>query len=61
MQKEKPKIYLMPDIKVVSFHVELGFDGSGFTQREEDTGQYTLIGEDDNETSVTRETWGTFN
>lgn len=51
----------MPDIKVVSFHVELGFDGSGFTQREEDTGQYTLIGEDDNETSVTRETWGTFN
>ena len=61
MAKNETKNYFSPEIKVVKFKVEIGIDASGFTQREEDTGQYTLIGEDDNETSVSRETWGTFN
>lgn len=61
MNNKKQKYYLMPTIKVVSFKVEHGFDLSGFTQHEEDTGQYELIGETGNDLSVSRDSWGTFN
>lgn len=60
MAKNETKNYFSPEIKVVKFKVEIGIDASGFTQREEDTGKYELIG-DPNVESSQRETWGTFN
>ena len=59
-QSKKNEIYLTPSIHAVEFKVEMGLELSGFTQREEDTGKYELIGDPDDQSSM-RETWGTFN
>ena len=42
MAKNETKNYFSPEIKVVKFKVENGFDVSGFTEREEETGRYDL-------------------
>ena len=60
MAKNETKNYFSPEIKVVKFKVEIGIDASGFTQREEDTGRYDLVGDPEDQ-STQRESWGTFN
>lgn len=60
MVNNETKNYKAPMLRVVTFVVEHGYEVSGFTQREEDTGKYELIG-DPNDESSARETWGTFN
>ena len=60
MAKNETKNYFSPKIKVVKFKVENGFDVSGFTEREEETGRYDLVGDPEDE-STQRESWGTFN
>lgn len=56
----RQKNYFSPEIKVVKFKVENGFDVSGFTEREEETGRYDLVGDPEDQ-STQRESWGTFN
>ena len=60
MAKNETKNYFSPEIKVVKFKVEIGIDAPGFTQREEDTGKYDLVGDPEDQ-STQRESWGTFN
>lgn len=60
MAKNETKNYFSPEIIVVKFKVENGFDVSGFTEREEETGRYDLVGDPEDE-STQRESWGTFN
>ena len=53
--------YCTPEIKVVSFLVENGLTSMlAFTERQQNTGQYELIG-DPNDPSSTQGFWGTFN
>ena len=60
MAKNETKNYFSPEIKVVKFKVEIGFDASGFTEREEENRRYELVGDPEDE-STQRESWGTFN
>ncbi len=57
---KQAKVYQAPTIKVVEFMIELGAGASGFTEREEETGKYDLIGDPEDQ-STQRESWGTFN
>lgn len=55
------KSYSSPEIKVVSFLVENGLTSMlAFTERQQNTGQYELIG-DPNAPSSGQGFWGTFN